>query len=313
MTTSAGQIVNFAVGGVLAPDSSGQPALAPATQQLVQTFETGAAEGSAAIVTASYDDSDTLCGIPLTNFVTSASLAAAPTPTSTPTPTPAPTPAPASPTSAPVFGSATGTVTQMSAAGLISQPGTGAQCEEWQGALTTASGQIVKFTIETGLSGSSGAGFTPTNLNAVPIRDRLVQAQAEGKRAVATIHVIDSQDSCGLPLTNVVTRASVVVHQSSRRKTKSGLVAKLSRPTVLTSNGASCEIWSGAMKTRSGATFSFALESRLTNGHANQRAVNIVKTLKRARADKRRATITYAGPIEACGKIVPHVVSAASL
>jgi hypothetical protein len=201
----------------------------------------------------------------------------------------------------------------MSAAGLISQPGTGAQCEEWQGALTTASGQIVKFTIETGLSGSSGAGFTPTNPNAVPIRDRLVQAQAEGKRAVATIHVIDSQDSCGLPLTNVVTRASVVVHQPSRRKTKSGLVAKLSRPTVLTSNGASCEIWSGAMKTRSGATFSFALESRLTKGHANQRAVNIVKALKRARADKRRATITYAGPIEACGKIVPHVVSAASL
>lgn len=88
LATSSGQIVNFAVGGVLSPDST----LDPRTQQLVQTLQTGAAEGTSAIATVNYDDSDTLCGTPLRNFVTSDSLGPSPSPSPSPPPSPSPTP-----------------------------------------------------------------------------------------------------------------------------------------------------------------------------------------------------------------------------
>lgn len=199
----------------------------------------------------------------------------------------------------------------MSVPGIISS--TTQNCELWEGALTTPSGQTIQFDLETGLAGTAATGLNPTNPNAARMHDMLVQAQAYGKRAVATITYVDSEVACGMPLMNVVTGASVVVEQPSHRQTQSGWVAKLSRPKVLKANGESCEVWNGTVKTRSHATLSFAIESRLTNGHPNQRAVNIVKTLRRARADKRRATITYAGPIEACGEILAHVVRGASL
>ncbi len=306
LATSSGQIVTFAVGGVLSPDST----LDPRTQQLVQTLQTAAAEGTSAIATVNYDASDTLCGIPLRDFVTSDSLAPAPPPAPPPSPTPpsSGTPPPSVP---PQVRTASGTVTQMSVPEIIFS--TTQDCEAWEGALTTPSGQTIQFYLETRLAGSVETGLKPTDQNAIRTHNMLVQAQADGKRAVATITYVESEVACGLPLTNVVTRASVVVQRASRGKTKSGRVAKVSRPTVLKANGASCEIWKGTAKTRPGATFSFAIESGLRNGHPNQRAVNIVKTLKRARAEKRRATITYAGPIEACGKILPHVVTGAAI
>jgi hypothetical protein len=204
----------------------------------------------------------------------------------------------------------TGTVTSVVGPGVIYevQGGTDTVCEFWQITLASDSGQATIFHIESPTSGSIATGFTPTDPTALQMVSTLKQGEADGKKAVVTVSYVASETDCNEIVTNVLTSASLA-------STQEGRVTKLSSPSIVKRDGASCEIWQGTLKTKSGQVFTFAVESGLTNGHPKPQAVKAAKTLKNARIEGKHAVadISYTGPSVACGKTLPHVVTKASM
>jgi hypothetical protein len=310
LRTADGRLVTFAAGGVLTPTAgSAHGTLAPAAQEILDTLEHGADQGTLAIVTIVYDATEPLCGYDLADFVTAASLRAAPSPTPVPTPTPGPgaTPRPAPRTTT---ATVTGTVVRMSPLGVLVQRGSDT-CHVWPGRLRTAAGRTLDFAVETPLTGDlQHGGLEPTDPAAAPRAQRLVQAWVLRARAVATITHTGPIDACGEPLQAVVTAAAVTVtKQQTTRRT--GRVRKLSAPRIASADGTSCRVWTGRLRTRSGPTIPIAVETALSGTRAravDPRAARLVATLRRARANKRRATITSSGPVIACGETFDSVV-----
>ena len=120
---------------------------------------------------------------------------------------------------------------------------------------------------------------------------------------------------CGYPLDNVVAAATVKFqspYKPEKNFTRRGRVTQMSAPTVITGDGSSCRIWRGSFKPAVGRRFRFAVETPLTGSPprpADRRAVKNAARLRRARARRARATITFAGPVIACGEQLKAAVT----
>ena len=120
---------------------------------------------------------------------------------------------------------ATGAVTSMAGPALVEQTqsdGSVAHCEYWQGALTTGSRTVVKFTIEGDLAGSPATGLKPTSPSTVPVAKTLEQGYTDGANAVVTISYISSLTDCGALFTNVVQNASLTLKPKPKPKLYQG-------------------------------------------------------------------------------------------
>ena len=88
--------------------------------------------------------------------------------------------------------------------------GTVAYCEAWEGAIRTSAGITMTVFVETPMSGSlTSGGLHPTDPGAPRIDNTLVQAAADGSRAVVSISYNPSEIDCGDQLINVVKSASL--------------------------------------------------------------------------------------------------------
>jgi hypothetical protein len=308
LRTASGENVTFAAGGVMP--------LGAQEAATVKTLEDGARQGSRASVTIDYVASRTLCDIALAHFVTSASLKLLPPP---PIERPPPPSTPPEPT--PTAGSASGIVTLMSpVAALVSQPhadGTRSFCNVWRGALRTDAGRAMDIYVQSPLTGNLDAGgLLPTDPTAFGRVTALQHAAALRYRAPVRISYLGPVKACGLPLTGVVTAVTVKVRKTHKQR---GRITRISRPVVVAGAGTRCKIWKGSLKTRSGRAFRFAIETDLGSPFyphrpdmaADPAAARIVKFLKHDRALGRGVvtTVTYMGPIEACGRKLKNVVT----
>jgi hypothetical protein len=300
--------VNFGAGGVLT--SSGT--LEPGVQAIVDTLWEAERLGTAAVTTITFELS-TICGYP-GNVVTAASL------TVTPTPTPAGPVGSAGPrpTPQPTMRTVTGIVTRMSAFGqLILGPTT---CEMWPGILKPDAGPSLQFAVMTPLVGDlETSGLKPADPAAFKLAKLLQSARIFGTRAPVTMTVTGPVNACGYPLEAVVKTATIAfpsAYDTKPKDTRRGRITRLSRPSLVSGNGATCRIWGGSIKTTSGERKRFSIVTRLTGTPpraADRRAVKTVATLRRAKRRGFLATITYAGSVIACGKALARVVTRASI
>jgi hypothetical protein len=310
LRTASGENVNLAAGGVT-PLGSQEAAI-------VQTLREGQRQGSNAVVTVEYVASRTLCGYALSNYVTSASLTAAPHPPPLQPPPPTPPTTPSEP--APVAGTASGIVTQMPPISqLVVLPhadGTTSYCRTWPGTLRTDAGQTIDFVVETPLAGNLQAGgLNPTDPAAFKRYKALLRAAALRRRATVRIEY-GPVKACGKLLPTVVTSATVTPRKTHKKR---GRITRISRPVVISGAGTTCKIWTGALKTRSGRTVKFTIETDLgspfypnnPNAPADPSAARIVKFLKHDKALGKGVvtTITSMGPINACGRTLRNVVT----
>jgi hypothetical protein len=128
-------------------------------------------------------------------------------------------------------------------------------------------------------------------------------------------------NACGYVLDAVVTTATIAFpspYDTKPRVTKRGRVTRMSGPSVVSGNGSTCDIWGGSIKTAHGDRMTFSVETPLTGSPpraADRRAVNTATTLRRALAKGATAvaTITFAGPVIACGKTLDRAVTNASV
>ena len=126
-------------------------------------------------------------------------------------------------------------------------------------------------------------------------------------------------NACGYPLAAVVKTATIAfpsAYETKPKFTRRGRITRLSGPSVVSGNGATCQVWRGSMRTTSKVRMRFSIATRLTGTPprpADRRAVKAVKTLRRARAKRRTAAITFAGRVFACGERLGNVVTRASI
>lgn len=311
LRTAAGD-VNFGAGGLLTPAG----ALEPSAQAIVDTLQESERLGSAAVTTITYE-AGAICGYP-GNVVTAASLKVTPTPTPMSTPsgtlTPQPTPQPTTRT-------ASGIVTRISAFGqLINGPTS--TCQMWPGILKTDAGPSLLYAVVTPMTGDlNTTGLKPADPTAVKLAQLLESAWIFGARAPVTMTYTGPVDACGYRLEAVVKSATIAFpspYDTNPKTTRRGRVTRLSRPSVVSGNGSTCRIWRGSIKTTIGERMRFSIVTRLTGTPpraADRRALKTVATLRRALARGRSAvtTITYAGPVIACGKALRRVVTRASI
>lgn len=282
LRTAAGQDLNLAAGGVL---TGGK--LDPTAQAIVDKVKEAAAQGYREVLTIGYVDSQTLCGYPLGNFVTSASLAAAPPP---PTPTPYPV-ATSVATPPPVTRTVSGRVTKMSPVGEIAIQAPANYCEIWPGLFRTDTGETFQFAVETALSGDiQRGGLNPVDKSALRRAAELQQAGLQ-KGARATLTVTGPLHPCGLDLDAVVD--AVTVQLPRHRST--GRVTRLRR-----GKGA-CPVWKGRLQRRQGRVTFVA------------RSARIAKTLQQARTRKARTTITYVRDFLPCDTVIRTIVLKATV
>ena len=187
----------------------------------------------------------------------------------------------------------------------------------WRGALRTDAGRAMDIYAHPLLSGSLDAGgllaTDPTAFGRVKVLQR---AAALRYRGPVRISYVGPVKACGLPLTGVVTAVTLKVRKTRKQR---GRITRISRPVVVSGAGTRCKIWKGSLKTRSGRTLRFAIETDLgsalypdkPNMPADPAAARIVKFLKHDRALGRGVvtTVTYMGPIEACGRKLKNVVT----
>lgn len=263
-----GQNLDFSFGGVL---TNGQ--LDAHDQAIVDTIEAGLRDGTTSIATLGYGDSPPLCGLALPNFVTSASLVAAPTPTATPLPAPTPTPTPPGP--APTTHTASGTIAKMSPVGLLLHLAPN-YCESWPGVMRTTAGGTIAFAVETPMTGDlATTGLQPADKTASQRAKGLMQARALGRKAPTTITYTTPATACGYNLSAIAT--AVTVHLP--RHSETGLIARLSATRV---RSGGCRLWTGVLESRGGQQVRFAVQSR-----------SIADALRRARRRRALTTVTY--------------------
>ena len=310
LRTEAGN-VNFGAGGVLT--SAGT--LDPSAQAIVDTVQEASRLGTAAIATITYEES-TICGH-AGNVVTAASFRAAPTPTPTSQTSPTVQPAPQPATTRTV----SGVVTRMSAFGQLIT-GSTSTCQMWPGILKTDAGPSLLFAVETPMAGDiNTTGLNPTDPAAFKLAKLLQSARIFGARAPVTMTYTGPVNACGYPLEAVVKSATIAFpspYDTKQKTTRRGRVTRMSGPSVVSGNGATCKLWRGSIKTTLGERMRFSVETPLTGSPAraaDRRAVKNARTLQRALAKGRGAVarITVAGPVIACGKALGHVVTRASI
>ncbi len=204
----------------------------------------------------------------------------------------------------------------------------GTRCGVVGGTLRTATGDV-----NFGAGGVLTAAGT-LDPGAQAIVDSLHGAERLGSAAVTTITYVYST-ICGYP-GNVVTAASVAVTPTPTptpphgpipppaapgpvTQTASGIVTRMS-PVGLLINGASqCEIWPGVLKTDAGPSVKFAVETPLTGNldtglvPTDRTAVTRAKMLQQAAFFKAPVTMTYTGPVSACGYPLDAVVTDATV
>jgi hypothetical protein len=225
---------------------------------------------------------------------------------------------------------ASGTVLVLGPSQVFS--GDGADCEAFGGALRTAGGQNLDFSI--------GGVLTNGHLDAhdQAIVDTIKAGERDGAKVIVTLGYVDSQPLCGLAIPTYVTSASRVAAPTPTpvptstppptgpsapppiMHTATGTIAAISPGVALLQLGRNyCEAWHGAMRTTAGQTIDFYVETALTGDlqttgllpvdkAADQRA----KALQQAWALRPRppTTITYKGPVTACGFHLSAVVTA---
>jgi hypothetical protein len=101
-----------------------------------------------------------------------------------------------------------------------------------------------------------------------------------------------------------------------QRFTRTGRVTRMSTRRAASPDGQSCLVWTSRLKPKRGATVRFAVETAVTGNPpraADPHAAKRAATLRKARTRKRRATITAAGPVIACGETFLAVVRRVSL
>jgi hypothetical protein len=296
--------VDFGAGGVLTAAGT----LDPGTQAIVDTLHGAERLGSAAVTTITIAVS-TICGYP-GNVVTAASVAVTPTPP--PSPPQASIPPPAAPQ--PITQTASGIVTRMSPVGLLINGAS--KCEIWPGVLKTDAGPSVRFAVQTPLTGSFDTGLVPADPTAVT-RAKMLQQGAFFKAPV-TMTYTGPVRPCGYPLDAVVMDATVDFaspYETKPKITKRGRITRMSAPSVVSGYGSSCRLWRGSLTTTTGVRWSFAVETELAGSPAHavdRRAVKLARLLRRAKGGRAVTTITFAGPVIACGQTLPRAVTRAS-
>ena len=217
-------------------------------QAIVDTLHEGSRLGTAVVATLTYEEGRTLCGYPGT-LVTGASLKAVPT--ATPSPAPAPT---SQPTPQPITKTVSGIVTRMSAFGQLIL-GSTSTCEMWPGILKTDAGASLLFAVETPMTGSLDKGLYPTDPAAVKQAKLLQQARIFGARAPVTMTYTGPVNACGYELEAVVKTATISFpspYDTKPKVTRRGRVTRMSRPSTVSGNGSTCQIWRGSFKTTHG-------------------------------------------------------------
>ena len=195
--------------------------------------------------------------------------------------------------------------------------GTTSVCRVWRGALRTEAGQPMDIYVQTPLAGNLAAGgLIATDQGAFARANALGRAAALGRKASLRISYVGPVTACGIPLSAVVTAVTVKARKTHKKR---GRITRISRPVVVSGAGTRCKIWNGSLKTRSGHTLRFAIETDLGSAlypdkpdvPADPAAARIVKFLKHDRALGRGVvtTVTYMGPIDACGRTLRNVVT----
>jgi hypothetical protein len=216
---------------------------------------------------------------------------------------------------------ATGIVTQMPpVTTLVILPhadGTTSYCRVWSGVLRTDAGETIDFSVQTPLAGDLQAGgLNPTDPTAFPRVKALQRAAALRRKAVVSIDYAGPVTACGKQLATVVTNVTVTPRKTHKTR---GRITRISRPVVVSGAGTTCKIWNGSLKTKSGRTVRFTIETDLgtwlypndPTAPADPAAARIVKFLKHDKALGRGVitTITSMGPIDACGRTLRNVVT----
>lgn len=233
---------------------------------------------------------------------------------------------------------ASGTVLSLSDAIAVTgrnADATSSTCDVYAGTLAAPSGETVNFSVGGVLSDGR---LDPQTQAAV---DALKAAAARGPAAVATIGYDETGDLCDRSESNLVTSATYVVPPQSpappppapatpvtpTRGTASGTVTRISPAPALAGQPqpggttAFCDIWHGALSTSGGRTIRFSLETPLITDAqmglhpANPGAARTADALLKAWAEDGRATVTltYTGPLVACGKSLTRVVTRAAV
>jgi hypothetical protein len=230
---------------------------------------------------------------------------------------------------------ASGTLVGVSIQLQIVSQANGEKCGLIGGTLHTEAGGTINF----------GAGGNLTSEDALdPSTQALVDTLREGDRlgsaVVATITYLEAGTLCGYPGT-VVTGASLraVPAQTATptppgpitprptpqptTRTVSGIVTRMSAfGQLIRGSPTQCEMWPGILKTDAGPPLTFAVMTPLigrldTTGlqPADPEAFKQAKLLQRAYLFGARApvTMTYTGPVNACGYPLEAVVTTATV
>jgi hypothetical protein len=90
-------------------------------------------------------------------------------------------------------------------------------------------------------------------------------------------------------------------------------VVLTSRKT-LRGDGAVCAVWYGTVAPLRSDAVDFAVESAVSGGHAGAQALRLVQALVHTKRQGTTAvaTVTYGGPVLACGHVLLEVVTAVS-
>ena len=209
--------------------------------------------------------------------------------------------------------------------------GTVTTCEVLGGTLRTASGQNVNF--------AAGGVLTGGRLDAQAqaIASTIEAGARQGTTVIVTLGYVDSQPLCGYALANFVDErlargragadtdaaptpsATGPSGPAPTTHTASGTIAAMSPGiAILTLPPDHCEAWRGAMRTDAGKTIDFFVETALTGDLRTTGLHPVDKTaFQRARALLQACglvqpptTITYRGPVTACGYDLAAVVTA---
>jgi hypothetical protein len=293
---TSGVQTHFNAGGVLSLDGR----LAPDVQGRIDTLRAVQASGGTLVATLAYDDETvTLCGSPVPNFVTSVTSAPAPSPTPTATATPVatasatatPTPVPpalATATPAPAPRTVSGKVTSASPASAF-LVGPAERCVVRQATFKANSGETLRLTVMWPLVQSGPGSWSATDPDAVRRFEDLQRASA--LKAATTVTFSGPLTACGATIDHLVS-AVVVSSEPARRGTRTGRVERVSRPSTITYRGSKCRVWSATLRP------SFELSVVSSRVASRLRA-----------AGRARVRVTWSGPTLVCGRVFGRVAN----
>jgi hypothetical protein len=238
------------------------------------------------------------------------------------------------PAAAPVFVSGTVLATQISYLSQSNPDGTTTSCELLSGTMQTYAGVVSFATGGVLTPGPANGGHGTLDSHTQSTIDTLQQGAQQGASAIVNIDY-EPYTVCGHDIANFVMTASIrpapaptppptpIPIPVPTSTTVSGTVTRMSPLGALVYQGSSiCQVWKGTLRTDAGRTIDFTVETAMS-GDIHQGGIKPVdrtafprsQRLVQAWLLRKRAfaTITYTGPIDACGLTLDAVVTAATV